>query len=171
MIKKASLLTRAERRKKQNITHGVYFDDSDDLFDIYLVRYPTGVLTLCSALSFYGLIDYWIEAPFYFNFQIGYRTINDFNIKMFRDDKELQLMGVVKEKHNKIEFSIYNKERLLIELFRKERYVPLDIYKQAIFAYRNLANKGELNIPLIREYLSKVPKSKIYEEKLSREVL
>lgn len=171
MIKKAKSLTRSERTKKNKITRGIYFDNHDDLFDVYLTRYSSGVVTLKTALSFYGLSDYWIEPSFDFNFQYGYRTIKDSNVRQFRDSKELTYLGVVEEKHNGIKFLIYNKERLLIELFRKERFVPLDIYKQAIFAYRNLVNKGELNIPLIREYLSRVPKSNIYEEKLSREVL
>ncbi len=171
MIRKASILTRSERKKYLNKVYGYYFDNDDDLFDVYLIKYKTGVVTLTTALSFYGLIDNWINPPFEFVFQNGYRKIKDRRIKQYRDSKELLTLGVCKEKHGNYEFLIYDKERLLIELFRKEKYLEKDIYKQAIFAYRNLANSGKLNIPLIKNYLSKMPKFNIYKKRLSMEVL
>lgn len=171
MIKKASSLTRNQRNKYPNKIRGYYFNNEDDLFDVYLSKYKSGVVTLTTALAFYGLIDNWLSSPFEFTFQTGYRKINDPNIKQYRDSKELLLLGASKEKHGDYTFLIYDKERLLIELFRKEKHLQKDVYKQAIFAYRNLANAGKLNIPLINNYLSKMPKCNIYKKRLSTEVL
>ncbi len=171
MISEAKHLTRNQRRKLISYTRGIYQETNDDLFDSYLLRYSTGVVTLLTALSFHNLIDEWILTPYDFAFQYGYRTIKDRNIRQFRDSKELLMMGTVKEIHNGVEFYLYNKERLLIELWRKEKYIPRDIYKQAIFSYRELANSGNLNIPLLKEYISKMPKSNIYLSRLSLEVL
>ena len=171
MIKKAKDLTRSQRRRLVSYTRGVYQDSGDDLFDSYLLRYSTGVVTLITALSYHGLIDEWILSPYDFSFQYGYRTIKDINIRQFRDSKELLMIGAIKEVRNSVEFFIYNKERLLIELWRKEKYIPRDVYKQAIFSYRELANSGNLNIPLLKEYIHKMPKFNIYLKRLSLEVL
>lgn len=171
MIKIAKELTRTERKKMDSFVRGIYQNENDDLFDSFLIRYPTGVVTLETALSFYGMIDEWIDLPYCFNFQVGYRKIDDKRIKQFRDEKELLSIGCVKEKHNNVSFNIYNKERLLIELWRKEKYIQKDVYKQAIFVYRQLANSGNLNIPLLKQYISKMPKSNIYLSRLSLEVL
>ena len=171
MIKVAKELTRTERKRMQSFVRGIYQNENDDIFDSFLMRFPTGVVTLTTALSFYGMIDEWIVPPYCFNFQTGYRKIDNSQIKQFRDDKETLYLGCVEEKHNEISFKIYNKERLLIELWRKENYIQKDVYKQAIFAYRQLANSGNLNIPLLKQYISKMPKSNIYLSRLSLEVL
>lgn len=171
MIKKACLLSRTERKKYHSIIRGVYHSLDEEEFDIVLSRYSSAVVTLETALSFYNLIDNWIVKPYDFSFQKGYRKINDPRIKQYRDFKEILMLGVVQAVHNSTTFFIYDKERLLIELWRKEKYLQRDIYKQAIFSYRKLANNGELNIPLIREYISKLPKSNIYKKRLSTEVL
>ena len=171
MIKVAKELTRTERKRMKSFVRGIYQEENDDMFDSFLIRYPAGVITLETALSFYGMIDEWICSPYCFNFQTGYRKIDDDHIKQFRDDKEILKLGCVKEKHNGIIFNIFDKERLLIELWRKEKYIQKDIYKQAIFAYRQLANSGNLNIPLLKQYISKMPKSNIYLSRLSLEVL
>ena len=171
MIKKAKDLSRYQRTKLVSYVRGVYQERNDDLFDSYLLRYSSGVVTLITALSFYGLIDEWILSPYDFAFQYGYRTIKDNNVRQFRDNKELLMIGATKEIHNSVEFYIYNKERLLIELWRKEKYIPRDIYKQAIFSYREFANSGNLNIPLLKEYIHQMPKFNIYLKRLSLEVL
>ena len=171
MIKSAKELTRSQQKKRKKLVRGVYNDSTDDLFDVYLKRYPSGVVTLLNALSFYSMCDEWINPPFYFIFQNGYRRIDDKRIRQFREEKSLMFLGCIKEEHNGYQFNIFNKERLLIELWRKEKYIPKNIFKQAIFHYRELANSGELNVPLIREYLTSIPKSSIYEQRLSKEIL
>ena len=171
MIKKAKELSRNQRNKLDKYVRGVYQEKDDDVFDSYLIRYSSGVITLETALSIYGLTDFWINPPYDFAFQYGYRKINDERIRQFKDDKKLLYLGAIKMLRNNIEYFIYNKERLLIEIWRKEKYIPRDIYKQAIFAYRQLANSGDLNIPLLKEYIAQMPKSNIYKKRLSLEVL
>ena len=171
MIAKARDVKRYKQKKLSSLTRGIYSTPEEDLFDVYLYKYKTGVITLETALSFYDLIDEWIETPYCFSFQTGYRKIHDSNIRQFRDKKEIANLGVITLKRHNTTINIYSKERLLIELWRKEKYISRDIYKQAIYNYRNLANSGELNIPLIKQYLSIIPKSNIYKKRLSMEVL
>lgn len=171
MIKKAKNISRYQRKKMNKLVRGIYCNEEDDIFDCYLIRYPTGVISLRSALSYYSIIDEWITPPFDMVFQVGYRKIKDDNIRQFIEKKEILLLGTRKVIRNNIEFLIYNKERLLLEVFRKEKYLSLEDYKQAIFHYRQLANEGKLNIPLLKQYISQVPKSNIYLRRLLREVL
>lgn len=171
MIYCAKEISRNQQRKLKAKVRGIYSDEYADMFDIYLKRYPNCVITLETALAIHGLIDNWVEAPFDMAFQIGYRIIKDVNVKQYRDKKEFLSLGVIKQKHNNISYHIYDKERLLIELWRKEKYLQKDIYKQAIFSYRKLASSGQLNIPLIRQYLAKLPKFNIYTKRLSMEVI
>ena len=171
MIKRAKDLKRSERNKLQSFVRGIYLDEEGDLFGSYLLKYNNCVVTLLTALSYHNLIDNWINQPYDFAFPIGYRQIHDANIRQFKEKKEILLLGVVSKDYEGTPFRIYNKERLLIEIWRKEKYLPKDIYKQAIFSYRNLANNGNLNIPLLEQYLSLIPKSNIYLKRLSLEVL
>ena len=70
-----------------------------------------------------------------------------------------------------VSFQCYDKERLLLELFRREKIIATEAFQSAIFHYRKLANEGKLNLPKIREYCEKLPKGKLYRERIRREIL
>lgn len=171
MIYKAVEISRNKQNKLNKPVRGYYTKGSFDYFDIYVQRYSSGVVSLKTALSIHGLIDDWNNEPFDFCFKDGYRKINDEKINQYRDNEKIFGLGVEIKKTNKIEYKIYNKERLLIELWRKEKYISKDIYKEAIYSYRKLASNGELNIPLLKEYIRLIPKSQVYSKRLSMEVL
>ena len=69
MIAKARDVKRYKQKKLSSLTRGIYSTPEEDLFDVYLYKYKTGVITLETALSFYDLIDEWIETPYCFCFQ------------------------------------------------------------------------------------------------------
>ena len=171
MFYKANQLTRYQQSKLNKPVRGYYAKGLFDYFDIYLQRYSGAVVTLKTALSIHGLIDAWVEFPFDLDFKFGYRKITDYKVNQYRDDEKLLNLGVEIKKRKQTTFKVFNKERLLIELWRKEKYLSKDIYKEAISKYRELAKSGELNVPLIKDYIRQIPKSQIYLEKLSREVL
>lgn len=171
MIKKANCLTRMQRRHLKSPIRGIYVEGDYDLLDLYLTRYNTAVITLQTALSLHHLIDEWPNAPFDLCFKNGYRPIKDKLIRQYRDPPKIQQLGIELIKRNKINYYIYNKERLLIELWRRKKCIGNDIYKQAIHRYRYLAENGKLNIPLIKKYIASVPKSELFYCKLSDEVL
>ena len=171
MLSKSNELTRTKQRSSTRLLRGVYGDEGDDSLSAYLLRYPSAVLTLESALSLYGITDEWLTPPFYLSFAIGYRPVNDPNVIQLWDDNKLRLLGVTKKERNGITFLCHDVERLLIELWRREKRIPRETMAKAVFWYRDKANSGELNLPKLREYISKMPKGKIYAERLRREIL
>lgn len=171
MIKRANSLTRKQRLEFESPIRGMYVDGDYDLLCLYLVRYSSSVITLQTALSLHHLIDEWPSVPFDLCFRTGYRKINDKNITQYRDIPKILSLGVMTIKCNGISMNIYNKERLLVELWRKQKHISKDVYKSAIYKYRDLARNGQLNIPLLKKYISSVPKSDVFYCKLSDEVL
>lgn len=171
MIYKSNEISRNQQSKLNNPVRGYYTRGLFDYFDIYLQRYDTSVVTLKTALSIHGIIDEWVNFPFDLCFRDGYRKIEDEKVNQFRDKEEILLLGVETKRRKQTTFKVYNKERLLIELWRKEKYISKDIYKEAIFKYRAMANDGTLNIPLLKEYIHKMPKSQIYLKRLALEIL
>lgn len=171
MIYKAIQISRNKQSKLNNPVRGFYTQGSFNYFDLYLLKYNTCVVTLKTALSIHGIIDDWVDFPFDFSFRDGYRQIKDERVNQFRDKDEIRLLGVEEKRRNQLTFKIYNKERLLIELWRKEKYLPKDVYKEAIYKYRSMVKAGTLNLPLLKEYIHKMPKSQIYLNRLSMEIL
>lgn len=171
MITLAKDLKRSQRNKMLSDVRGVYFDQDDDIFAYYVFCYYSSVVTLRTALSIYGIIDEWNNPPYDLVFQTGYRKLNNKNVNQFRERKELLYIGAIKQKYGPVEYNIYDLERLLIEVFRKQKYLSPDNYKQAIFYYRNLVNDGKFNIPKFQQYLTNFPKAKKYKTKFSLEVL
>lgn len=171
MIKRARYLTRKQQRKLKSPIRGMYVKGDYDMLDLYLTRYNSSIVTLQTALSLHRLIDEWPSAPFDLCFKSGYRKIKDKNIRQYRDLPKIFSLGIETTKREGLLFNIYNKERLLLELWRKRKHISDDIYKEAIHKYRDLAKSGKLNIPLVKKYIGSVPKSDLFYSKLSDEVL
>ena len=70
---------------------------------------------------------------------------------------------------NGVDIYIYSKERLLVELIRYKNKLPFDYYKEIIESYRQIIQ--ELDIELIENYASILPKSQMVMKTLQLEVL
>lgn len=171
MILAAKNLSRNERKKKDNPYYGVYVDGEYDQLASTMARYPTAVVTLETALSLYGIIDEFVSPPFYLSFSVGYRPVKEKTIAQIWENVETRLIGAVVMERDGIKFLCYDKERLLIELFRREKLVSIESFQAAIFYYRKAANDGTLNLPKMREYCKALPKGKMIRERIKREVL
>ena len=171
MLEKAKGLSRSGQRNAIRFLRGVYGEEGDDVFEAFMLRYPKAVVTLETALSLHGIIDEWALPPFCLSFALGYRPVKEGRIRQLWDDDKTRLLGTTRMSHGAVSFLCHDPERLLIELWRRERKVPREIYAKAIFAYRGMANSGELNLPKLREYIAKMPKARIYAERLRREIL
>ena len=71
-------------------------------------------------------------------------------------------------KYNGTEISIFNRERMLLELIRNKNKLPFDYYKEIIASYRKLIY--ELDIQAVQEYAMQLPKKKLVMETLQLEV-
>ena len=64
---------------------------------------------------------------------------------------------------------MYNRERMLVEVMRRQASLPLDYYKEVISSYRKIAD--ELDIALVEDYMALFKKNDFMFDILQREVL
>ena len=64
---------------------------------------------------------------------------------------------------------MYNRERMLVEVMRRQASLPLDYYKEVISSYRKIAD--ELDIALVEDYTALFKKNDFMFDILQREVL
>jgi hypothetical protein len=162
---------------KKNINEGELFVAEKGIYSdakyvpelgIISKKYPNGIITLNSAFYYYGLTDtipdyYHVATPKYA------RKISDTRVKQFYENSEAFDMGKTSLEYDGVNISIYNKERLLVELIRNKRKFSFDLYKELIINYRKLV--GELDMGLVAEYAYELPKTNMVMEVLRREVL
>ena len=171
MLEKAKGISRSRQRNAIRFLRGVYGREGDDAFEAFMLRYPKAVVTLETALSLHGIIDEWVLPPYCLSFALGYRPVKEGEVEQIWDDDKTRLLGATKVSRGSASFLCHDPERLLIELWRREKKVPRKVYAKAIFVYRQMASSGQLNLPKLREYIAKMPKGRIYAERLRREIL
>ena len=94
----------------------MYSDEGDDLLSAYLLRYPSAVVTLETALSLYGITNEWLAPLFCFSFGLGYRPMDDPDITQIWDDNGIRLLGETKMEREGISFLCHDAERLRKEI-------------------------------------------------------
>lgn len=131
-------------------------------------KYPNGIITLNSAFYYYGLTD---TIPNYYHIATpkNIRKINDSRVKQFYENSKAYDLGKTTLKYDGVNISIYNKERLLVELIRNKSKFSFDYYKELILSYRRIAQ--ELDMGVVAEYAYELPKTNMVMEVIRREVL
>lgn len=141
------------------LSHGLYVDSDPNLSELeaLFMRYPNAVLTMQSAFAFHGLSDY-IPDKYYVATVQNAHVINNSKVtqifvlnKIFAFGKE-----TIKTKYGTI--NIYDKERLLIELFRLKTKIDYPLYKEVVNSYRKLMANHELDNHKIVKYCSLLKK-------------
>lgn len=157
-----------DARKIYKLEKGVYSTEKNvPELAIIAMKYPRAVLTINSALFFYGLTE---EAPEYYYLATDKddAKIIDKRVKQSFERKEYLYLGMTEVELYGSNVKVYSKERLLIEVVRNRRKFSYDYYRDIIRKYRIMIN--ELDIDKIYEYVSILPKSKMIIEILRREV-
>ena len=142
--------------KYHKISHGLYSDESPYLSELenIFARYPNAILTLESAFDYYDMSDYIPDHYVVATPLNAHRIRNEKVKQMFITNAVLNIgKTTVKTKYGFI--NIYNKERLLIELFRLKSKLSYDHYKEAVNSYRKLAIEGKLDYNKISDYCMK----------------
>ena len=171
MIIKAKEIDKRKRLDMDNPLRGIYASDDYDPLAAVMARYPSAVATLETALSLHGITDDYLKPPFFLSFNLGYRPIKDEQIAQIWEDKKTRVLGTITMERDGVEFLVYDKERLLLELLRREKLVALEAYSAAISYYRKAANDGTLNLPKLREYCKALPKGGLYRARIRKEIL
>lgn len=145
---------------KKKIGEGVIFKIGFNIFSdkriisyesVISKKYPQAIFTLNSAFYLFDLTDVLPEKYHLATLQDSY-NINDVKIVQSYQLDHIFYLGKTKIDLEDGPISIYDKERLLIELVRFKNQFPLDYYKEIIKAYRKITD--ELNGNKIKEYLS-----------------
>ena len=134
--------------------------------EIIMKKYPNAILTLNSAFYYYGLTDtipdqYYVETP--------KRKIEDVRVKQIYENSNAFEMGKTTIEYDGVDITIYNEERLLIELIRNKRKFSFDLYKEIISNYRKLIHK--MDMTQIMEYAYELPKTNMVMETIRLEIL
>lgn len=132
------------------IERGIYSDkQTANPFEIIMKKYPDAVFTMDSAFYFHGLTDV-IPDKFHLATKRYAARITDSNIvQILVLDKYLEI-GKVQMDFEGAVISIYDKERMLIELVRNKQRMGFDYYKEIIGSYRKIIHK--LDIRSIEDY-------------------
>lgn len=134
------------------IESGIYADTiAVNPLIIYSIRYPDAIITMDSALYYYGLTDVIPQKVYLATTRKAY-TINNKKISQIFMSKDILYQGKVQIKLDGYFINIYDKERLLIEFIRKRKSIPFDYYKEVISNYRDISH--ELDMYKINEYIS-----------------
>ena len=85
------------------------------------------------------------------------------------ENSDILYLGAVQEVFDGTAVTMYNRERMLLELIRNKSKTPFDDYKEIILNYRKIIDK--LDIRLIQDYMEQMPKADMIQKVLMLEVL
>lgn len=151
------------------IGRGIYSTtEHPDPLVVAHVSYPNSVITMDSALFLYGLTDVPPE-------EVHLATARDATriacsgYRQYFTERYLLDPGAVEMERDQGLIRVYNRERLLVEVMRRQASLPLDYYKEVIGSYRRMAE--DLDIRLVEDYISLFKRQDAMFDILQREVL
>lgn len=151
------------------VEKGLY-SDSERVSPIEVInkKYPNAIFSSDYAYYVHNLTTV-IPKKFYLTTDRNAPKIKDEDIVQIFSSKELLNIGKTTVEYEGVVINIYNKERMLIELFRNSKSMPLDYYKEIVNEFRDIS--GELDYSDIREYLENFNNSDFISDKIQKEVL
>ena len=147
-----------------------YYSDTQyvDPHILCAMRYPNSIVTMDSAFYLHGLTDR-IPDKVHLISARGTTKISDSNVVQHFSEKHFLNHGMIVIKRNGFDIKIYNRERMLVELMRVSKSMPLDYYSELIGSYRKIVN--ELDLYTVEEFMAMFKRNKYMNEILQREVL
>ena len=121
-----------------------------------------------SALYAYGLTDVIPEETHLATNRNATRITRPGYRQYFIEEGLLDPGAVLIEREGGV-VRMYSRERLLVEVMRRQASLPLDYYREIIDSYRKIID--ELDIALIEDYMSLFKKNDFMFDILQREVL
>ena len=139
------------------VSHGVYVDDGEYVSELeqLFARYPRATLTMQSAFDYYELSDY---VPDKYHLVTPYNAHTISNPKVYQtymDESSMQV-GRTKIKTNYGFIYIFDKERMLIELFRLKSKLPHAYFLEIVASYRTLKTMEALSLRKVSEYCQRL---------------
>ena len=146
-----------EKRKYKKVSHGIYVDDSEYISELeqLFVRYPRATLTMQSAFDYYELSDY-VPDKYYLVTPYNSHTISNPKVSQSYMDEEMIEIGRNKVLTNYGYIHIFDKERMLIELFRLKIKLPREYFLEVVSSYRVLKSMEAISLRKVSDYCMKL---------------
>lgn len=127
------------------IEHGVYSDiPNPNPIIVATIKHRNSIITLNTAFYLYQLDDK-LDNKIYLACTRNADKFSDTNIEQMCMEKSILEIGKTTMEYKGYKISIYDKERLLIELIRKKWLMSYTYYKKIINNYRKIANTLDTN--------------------------
>ncbi len=166
---RSALDTKIDSGELFKISRGIYSTtEHPDPLAVAYVTYPNSVITMDSALYFYGLTDI-PPAEIHLATARDATRITRPGYRQYFTEKNLLEPGASSMKNGQGVICVYNKERLLVEVMRRQATLPLDYYKEIIASYRRIVE--DLDLRLVEDYMSLFKRQDAMFDILQREVL
>lgn len=150
-----------KERKYKKVSHGVYVDDGEQISELeqLFVRYPRATLTLQSAFDYYELSDY---IPDKYHLVTPYNAHTIKNNKVSQSYMNEEMIEIGREKIvTKYGYTyIFDKERMLIELFRLKTKLQKEYFLEVVSSYRVLKSMEVISLKKISDYCMKITNGK-----------
>lgn len=151
------------------IGRGIYSSsEHPDPLVVAHVLYPDAVITMDSALASYGLTDVPPDKVHLATARDATR-ISRPGYRQYFMERELLDPGAVEKDIGHGIIRIYDRERLLVEVMRRQATLPLDYYREVIASYRRMSE--DLDIRLVEDYMALFKRQDAMFDILQREVL
>lgn len=166
---RSALEAKVKNRELFKIDRGVYASsEHPDPLVVAHALYPDAIITMDSALASYGLTDVPPDKVHLATARDATR-ISRKGYRQYFTERELLNPGEVETDMGHGNVRIYNRERLLVEVMRRQAALPLDYYREIIDSYRRISE--ELDIRLVEDYMSLFKRQDAMFDILQREVL
>lgn len=139
--------------KYYKVCHGLYSDVNPLLNELECIfaNYPNAILTMESAFAFYDLTDYVPDKYHIATNQNAHKILNNKVSQLYMTNEILNIgKQVIQTQYGFI--NIYDKERMLIELFRLKKKLDYSIFREVVASYRKLAAESKLDNHKIINY-------------------
>lgn len=166
---RGALETKVRSGELFKIGRGIYSSsEHPDPLVVAHVLYPDAVITMDSALALYGLTD---VPPDKVHLATARDTtrISRPGYRQYFTERELLDPGAAERDIGHGIIRIYDRERLLVEVMRRQATLPLDYYREVIASYRRISE--DLDIRLVEDYMALFKRQDAMFDILQREVL
>ena len=150
------------------IGRGIYSESSTSSeIEIISARYPQAIFTMDSAFYFHGLTDV-IPTILHLSTRRNMLRIRNPRVRQYFEQEKSFGVGKINLSFNGISVPIYNKERMLLELVRRQTELPFDYYKEIIRNYRQQVES--LDMEKLETYMEQIDRRMNYYRILQKEV-
>ena len=140
-----------KEKKIYKISPGIYSDkENNHYLEVFTNKYPDAIISGDSAYYYHNLTDVIPKKIFMTTKRTSGRFKDKHIIQSFSIDNYLNL-GKSNIEFEGVNISIYDKERMLIELLKNKNDISYDYYKEIIHNYRKI--KEKIDIYKLQEYI------------------